>query len=367
MKKKIITIGTAGLLVLMAILVSPVIGAENLEIIENIKTPTEPLSNDYLKEKYYTMVNKISNSQFPKDELETLYQECWFEDDEGEIVTVYEQIKDIFGVDLADNVDVLFGEGPHTLDVRESAMSNICDIFTDIKADNQNIISNCMGAFDFIKNNQDITFDDFPEESREWAEESYNLIKDDIQEKPFMQNLISKILNSQYFTLEQIDMDILIICLLYLIVLAGVMVMPMGDNIVGIAEGAMIGAGFAMLMSEANLTKPLADVIEFIFGFLIPGVDWEASAAFILGLVAFLIYFTLFKTFRVVRLAGGIAAAVGGCVAIYMIFTLFIDITEWKSRSRSTTAQIDMPFMKVIMLKLLQRIAPRLQRFGMCC
>ena len=365
MKKKIIAIVTASMLILTVLLVSPVIGAENLEIIENIKTPTEQLSNDYLKEEYYTMVNKISNSQFPKDELETLYQECWFEDDEGEIVTVYEQIKDIFGVVLADNVDVLFGEESVNYEIRNSAMSNICDIFADIKADNQNIISNCINAFDFIKNNQEITFDDFPEESIEWAENSFNLIKDDIQEKPFMQSLINKILNSQYFTLQQVDMDILIICLLYLIVLAGVMVMPMGDNIVGIAEGAMIGAGFAILMSEANMTKPLADIIESIFGFLIPGVDYEAAAAFILGLVVFLIYFTLFKTFRVVRLAGGIAAAVGGCVAIYMIFTLFIDIAEWKSRSRSTTAQIDMPFMKIIMLKLLQRIAPRLQRFGM--
>ena len=361
MKNKIITIGIAIVLILTGILVTPVISAENMEIL--IDDPKNPLTNTDLKQEYYDMVNKIANSQFPKDELETLYSECWFEDEEGEIVTVYDQIVDVFGTELAYNINILFGGAPQTGETKKSAMSNICGILENIEGDNQNIVDNCINAFEFIKNNNDISFDDFPEETRDWAEEQYNLIIEDVAEKQYLQPLINKIINSEYLALQEIDMDIIYMCILYLIALAGLMVLPLGDVVIGIAEGAIIGAGFAILMSEASITKALADVIELYLGFLIPGVNWEAAATFLLGLVAFIIYFTLFISFRFVRLAGGLAAAVGGCVAIYMYMTLFVNITEWKTKVKSTTAPATMPLMKVIMLKLFQKFAPRFQLF----
>ena len=160
--------------------------------------------------------------------------------------------------------------------------------------------------------------------------------------------------------------DVVVVVVVGIVVVVnGMVVVVVGGSVVviGIVEGAIIGAGFAILMSEASITKELADVLELLFGFLIPGVNWEVAAIFVLGLVGYVIFYTLFTCFRIVRLAGGLAAAIGGCVAIYMFITLFVNIEEWKARDKSTTAPATMPLIKVLMLKLFKKIAPRFQLF----
>ena len=348
------------MLILIAILVTPVISAKNIEIITEEPTYGIQSGPTELKEEYYDMVDKIVNDQLPTDELITLYAECGFEDEDG-AVTVYSQIVDIYGHEFANNINVIFGEPPQSTYERQNAMREISKTLKEVKDDNKNIVENCVGAFEDIEENNGISLDDFPADKRDWAEEQYNVIIEDLEGKQYLQPLINKIINSEYLNLPEINLTVLLYCFLYMIALAGVMALPIGDTLVGMVEGAIIGAGFAMLMSEANATKELAKEFEALFGYILPGMDWEAAACFTLGFVAFVIYFTLFKTFRIVRIMGGVGAAVGGCVAIYMYFTLFVRISEWNRKERSVTEPT--PLIRVILLKLFPGFASRFKLF----
>jgi len=368
------------MLLLASALVIPIIGARNTSLISD--TPTDsneepsfistlevPEDITEYQATYYKVIEKLSKGQFPGEEIRLLYFMPIKDPETGEITYMgarYDlregdqenQLNEKFGGKLADQLDILFdfdGLTGGNTDVKEAAMEEIFNIGEMLKRDHSyNPDSDeCKKLFKDIKDNK-FSFDDFPEDIDWDPETEHAKIMDYIDNDENLGRLVDRICNNN----PEVDMDKLVLFVLAVVVFMGLAMLPVGQTVIALLEGGIVGAGVAELMLEWGVIDAIAEQIRAMFPSWHPlaNLSYVGAVSGIFTTVVTIAFFILFRSSRVARFAMG-----AGLVAA--AWFILDPIADTKAKSVSTPAR--MPLMKVLLLKFLQRIAPRFKLFAL--
>ena len=355
MRKKITTIGVAGMLLLVGILAVPLFSAKTITTEEDSLVVSD---NSELQQTYKNLVAKLANMQFPSYEIRELYLNAYDQNNEG----IGDDATDMFGQALVMHLDELFKTPPQgePETTKMIAMKEINKIRERHEVENQGLYNSYSNAFDDIIR-ASICFEDFEEgEERDWAIEQFDYVMNvfESEEKSYLQPLIDTICNSKYLALDT-NLTILILAVLFLITVTGFTVLPLGGTLVGVIEGAVIGAGLSIILSESKISQQIANEIAKMFP-QFGDIVYEAAVLFIGGFVGFSAYFILFEMLRVVKVIGGIAFAIAGVVAIYVLVNEF-----WpEARGRDVSNPTTMPMVRMFFTRLFQRF-PQFKLLGL--
>jgi len=317
MKKKIITIGIAGMLLLISMLVTPIISAKNCEILSKNQNDIAALSNSDLKESYYQIIDDLNNERCSVEGFTTLYD------------GISSSFSEIFGDEYTNNLDILF-DSDASRDDKCSAMRVINNFrINQIEGENKDKITLFSNLLEDAKDIQSVDDFDFPEDydsvsgynsetMKARVQEILNYIQDDYlqqQENKPLKTLIQKICSSFE---QDITISVFILICIYVFVFGGFAALalaPTAQLVLGAVEGLVVALGVTMALDVIGIIKGLDAILPRPQG--MDYLTYNATIAFVIGGIAFIGFFAAFTLSPVVVFLGGGAAALSGVIAIY--------------------------------------------------